>query len=126
MSRKFSANFHDLFNTVLLKGSVLGVVEHFFWNKEYQMWGAPHCHALLIRGAPVIGKSDPKVVLAWIQELITCKIPDASLNPELHALVTKYQMHICTNYNCKRRQKLKSDFITKCRFSLAQSRHVEN
>ena len=61
VSRKFSANFHDLFNTVLLKGSVLGVVEHFFWKKEYQARGAPHYHVLLwILGAPVIGKSDPK------------------------------------------------------------------
>ncbi|KAL5497334.1 hypothetical protein EMCRGX_G013794 [Ephydatia muelleri] len=40
--------------------------------------------------APVIGKSNPKDVLAWIQERITCKIPDATLNPELHALVTKF------------------------------------
>ena len=117
VSRKFSANFHEFFNTVLLKGSVLGVVEHFFWKKEYQMRGAPHYHALLwIQGAPEIGKSDPKDVLAWIQERITCKIPDAALNPELHALVTKYQMHKCTNY-CKRRQKLKRGFITKCRFN---------
>ena len=116
MSRKFSSNFHDLFNTVILKGSVLGVVEHFFWKKEYQMRGAPHYHVLLwIEGAPMIGKSDPTEVLAWIQERITCRIPDASLNPELHALVTKYQMHKCTNY-CKRRQKLKNGFITKCRF----------
>eukprot|EP00731_Ephydatia_muelleri_P003461 Em0001g3461a len=117
VSRKFSANFHHLFYTVLLKGSVLGVVLHFFWKKEYQARGAPHYHVLLwIQDAPVIGKSDPKDVLAWIQERITCKIPDAALNPELHALVTKYQMHKCTNY-CKRRQKLKSGFITKCRFS---------
>ncbi|KAL5457558.1 hypothetical protein EMCRGX_G034829 [Ephydatia muelleri] len=117
VSQKFSANFHDLFNTVLLKGSVLGVVEHFFWKIEYQARGAPHYHVLLwILGAPVIGKSDPKDVLAWIQERITCKIPDAALNPELHALVTKYQMHKCTNY-CKRRQNIKSGFITKCRFS---------
>eukprot|EP00731_Ephydatia_muelleri_P019080 Em0011g1120a len=117
VSRKFSANFHHLFYTVLLKGSVLGVVLHFFWKKEYQARGAPHYHVLLwIQDAPVIGKSDPKDVLAWIQERITCKIPDAALNPELHALVTKYQMHKCTNH-CKRRQKLKSGFITKCRFS---------
>ena len=33
-------------------------------------------------------------VLAWIQERITCKMPDAALNPELHAMVTKYQMRI--------------------------------
>ena len=110
VSRKFSANFHHLFYTILLKGSVLGVVLHFFWKKEYQARGAPHYHVLLwIQDAPVIGKSDTKDVLAWIQERITCKIPDAALNPELHALVTKYQMHKCTNY-CKRRQKLKSLF----------------
>ena len=60
------------------------------------MRGAPHYHALLwIQGAPEIGKSDPKDVLAWIQERITCKISDAALNPELHALVTKHQMHKC-------------------------------
>ena len=91
MCRKFSQHFHDLFNTVVLKGSVHGIVEHFYFKKEYQMRGAPHYHALLwIQGAPVIGKSNPKDVLAWIQERITCKIPDATLNPELHALVTKY------------------------------------
>ena len=116
VSRKFSQNFHDLFYTVVLKGSVLGIVEHFYFKKEYQMRGAPHYHALLwIQGAPVIGKSDPTEVLAWIQERITCKIPDATLNLELHALVTKYQMHKCTDY-CKRRRKLKSGFITTCRF----------
>ena len=116
VSRKFSQHFHDLFNTVVLKGSVLGIVEHFYFKKEYQMRGAPHYHALLwIQGAPVIGKSNPKDVLAWIQERITCKIPDATLNPELHALVTKYQMHKCTDY-CKCRRKLKSGFITTCRF----------
>ena len=116
VSRKFSQHFHDLFNTVVLKGSVLGIVEHFYFKKEYQMRGAPHYHALLwIQSAPVIGKSNPKDVLAWIQERITCKVPDATLNPELHALVTKYQMHKCTDY-CKRRRKLKSGFITTCRF----------
>ena len=113
MSRKFSQIFHD---TVILKGSVLGIVEHFYFKKEYQMRGAPHYHVLLwIQGAPVIGKSDPTEVLAWIQERITCKIPDATLNPELHSLVTKYQMHKCTDY-CKRRRKLKSAVITICRF----------
>eukprot|EP00731_Ephydatia_muelleri_P001725 Em0001g1725a len=105
-----------IYNVLKSTGSVLGIVEHFYFKKEYQMRGAPHYHALLwIQGAPVIGKSNPKDVLAWIQERITCKIPDATLNPELHALVTKYQMHKCTDY-CKRRRKLKSGFITTCRF----------
>ena len=40
MSRKCSQHFHDLFNTVVLKGSVLGIVEHFYFKKEYYMRGA--------------------------------------------------------------------------------------
>ena len=31
----------------------------------------------------MIGISDPKQVLAWVQERVTCRIPDAGLNPEL-------------------------------------------
>ncbi len=39
------------------------------------------------------------VVLAWIQERITCNIPDKKTDPELY--VTKYQMHQCNDY-CSR------------------------
>ena len=56
VSRKFSLKFHAFFKTVLLKGEVLGTVEHFYWKKEYQARGAPHYHVLLwIKDAPVIG-----------------------------------------------------------------------
>ena len=68
---------HAFFNTVLKKGEVLGKVDHFYWKKEYQARGAPHYHVLLwIRDAPVIGQDDPDKVLSWIQERITCQIPD--------------------------------------------------
>ena len=94
------------FRTVLMKGDLLGKVDHFYWKKEYQARGAPHYHVLLwIRDAPVIGVDDPEKVLDWIQEKITCHIPDKESNPELHSLVTRYQMHKCSSY-C----------ITKCRF----------
>ena len=74
VSRKFSLKFHAFFKTVLLKGEVLGTVEHFYWKKEYQARGAPHYHVLLwIKDAPVIGRDDPDVVLSWMQERITCK-----------------------------------------------------
>ena len=67
--------------------------------------GAPHFHVLLwIRDAPVIGEDDPDKVLAWIRDRITCHIPDKDSNPELHALVTRYQMHNCSAY-CRRRVK---------------------
>ena len=59
--------FHSFFQTVLMKGEILGTVDHFYWKKEYQACGAPHYHALLwIKDAPVIGQDD---VLSWIQEI---------------------------------------------------------
>ena len=42
-------------------------------------------------------------------------MPDSKTCPELHALVTKYQMHKCSDY-CKRRRRVGSTFITRCKF----------
>ena len=113
VSRKFSQKFHDFFNLVILKGGVLGKVAHYFYKKEYQARGAPHYHILLwIEGAPVAGKDHDDVVLRWIQERITCRIPEEASNPELHQLVTKYQYHKCNKY-CQQRKRVKDTFITR-------------
>ena len=99
VSRKFSQKFHDFFQTVILKGDGLGHVTHYFYKKEYQARGAPHYHILLwIEGAPTVGKDKAEEVLRWIQERITCRIPEEDSNPELHQLVNKYQCHKCTRY----------------------------
>ena len=101
---------------MILKGQALGPVAHYFYKKEYQARGAPHYHILLwIEGAPIEGKDDDDVVLQWIQERITCHIPEEQSNPELHQLVTKYQYHKCSKY-CRRRKRVKGTFITHCRF----------
>ena len=116
VSRKFSQKFHDFFQTVILKGGVLGQVTHYFYKKEYQARGAPHYHMILwIDGAPTVGKDEPEEVLHWIQEKITCRIPEEDSNPELHQLVSKYQRHKCSGY-CQRRRRAKGTFITYCRF----------
>ena len=105
VSRKFSLKFHAFFRKVILKGQVLGIVDHFYWKKEYQNRGAPHYHALLwIRDAPLIDRDDPEKVLDWIKDRITCHIPDEQGSPELHRLVNRYQMHKCSKY-CKRRKR---------------------
>ena len=117
VSRQFSHKFHAFFQKVLIKGEVLGCVDHYFWKKEYQARGAPHFHVLLwIRDAPVIGKDDPDKILAWIQERITCHIPEKESNPELNSLVTRYQMHKCSAY-CRRRVKRGSIYTTTCKFN---------
>ena len=105
VSRQFSYKFHDFFNIVIMKWAVLGMVDHYYWKKEYQMRGAPHYHIVLwIRDSPVLGRDSPEKVLSFIQERITCHIPDSKTTPDLHALVTKYQMHKCNAY-CKRNLK---------------------
>ena len=78
---------------------------------------APHYHVLLwIRDAALIDRDDPEKVLDWIQDRITCHIPDEQGSPELHRLVTRYQMHKCSKY-CRRRKRCgKTAFITRCRF----------
>ena len=116
VSRKFSKKFHDFFEVVIIKGEILGKVDQFFWKKEYQMRGAPHYHELLwIDEAPVIGVHSEITILKWIQERITCRIPDKESNPELYRLVTKYQMHKCSSY-CKRTIKKGGAFLTCCKF----------
>ena len=112
MSRKFSQKFNNFFQTVILKGEVLGPVAHYFYKKEYQAWGAPHYHILMwMGGAPIAGKDEPEEVLRWIQNRITCRIPEEDSNPELHQLVTKYLHYKCSGY-CQRRKKVKGTYIT--------------
>ena len=73
---------------MILKGDVLGRVNHYFYQKEYQARGAPHYHMILwIDGAATVGDDEPEVVLQWIQERITCRILEENINPELHQLV---------------------------------------
>ena len=99
---------------------MLGEVARFYWKKEYQARGAPHYHVLLwMEGAPVIGRDPTEKVLTWIEDRITCHVPDKESNPELHRLVTRYQMHKCSNYcKCKRKLgKCKNVFVTRCKFN---------
>ena len=102
---------------MILKGRTLGSVSHYFFKKEYQACGAPHYHAVVwIEGAPCLGKDPPQKIMSWIQEHITCRIPEVSTNPELHKLVNKYQRHKCSNYY-KKRQKFGSAYVARCTFS---------
>ena len=80
------------------------------------MRGAPHYHIVLwIKDSPVLGKDSPEKVLSFIQERITCHISDNKTSPDLHASVTKYQMHTCNAY-CKRNLKFDKTYVSRCRF----------
>ena len=116
VSRKYSQQFHALFNEVLVKGQVLGQITHHFWKKEYQARGAPHYHMVVwIRDAPVVGVDDSDTVTRFIDERITCKLPCKKTDPTLHKLVTKYNFHTCNQY-CRRPRKVNGRYIIQCRF----------
>ena len=52
--------------------------------------GAPHYHILLwTENAPVVGIDRPEEVCSFIQDRITCHIPDSNTSPDLNHLVTK-------------------------------------
>ena len=112
VSRQFSLKFHAFFNKIIIKGKSWEQWIIIMWKKEYKNRSAPHYHVLLwIRDAPVIGVDDPDKVLAWIEDRITCKLPDKESDPELHALVTNYQLHKCSGY-CKHKIKAWGSFVT--------------
>ncbi len=75
-------------------------------------WGATLPHASVDKWCP---KDEPKKMISWMEQYMTCHIPDDETNPELHRLVTKYQAHKCSNY-CRRRRKRGKMYITHCRF----------
>ena len=113
VSRQFSDKFKDFFNIVILQR---GKVEQYYVKKEYRMRGAPHYHILpWIENAPVVGIDCPNEVCSFIQDRITCHIPDSNTSPDLNHLVTKYQMHKCSKY-CKRNIKVGKTYVSRCRF----------
>ena len=116
VSRQFSSKFHAFFQIVIIKGQVLGHVTHYYWKKEYQARGAPHYHVLVwIEDAPVIGEAEHDEVTAWMDSRITCHIPDQISDPDLHNLVTRYQLHKCSNY-CRRKRRRGKIFLSTCKF----------
>ena len=58
------------------------------------------------------------MVLSWI---LACHIPDKENNPELHHMVTRYQLHKCSDY-CRKKRKRGSVFLTTCKFGFPRSK----
>ena len=100
----------------------LGQVEHYFIRLEYQARGAGHYHCLLwVKDAPVVGMSSEENIAHFVTQYVTCELPDRISNPQLHELVTKWQLHRCGSY-CMRKRLVqgnngKKATLCKCQFS---------
>ena len=72
----------------------IGEVEDYFYRVEFQARGSPHIHLLVwIKDAPEFGDDDDDKVIKFIDQYITCQMPDPSADPELHKIVSEVQIH---------------------------------
>ncbi|KAE8291444.1 hypothetical protein D5F01_LYC11049 [Larimichthys crocea] len=73
----------------------IGEVEDYFYRVEFQARGSPHIHLLVwIKDAPEFGDlQDDSVVIKFIDQYITCQMPDPNADPELHKIVSEVQVH---------------------------------
>ena len=104
--------FRAFFTKVLLnENGPLKKIHHYFWRREYQLRGIPHAHIKLWdNDSPRPGKDSDENVIKFINDHISCSIPDPELDPNLHNLVIQFQIHRCTN-SCQRVRKNKHGII---------------
>ena len=58
----------------------LGKIADWFYRVEYQQRGSPHIHMLIcLEDAPVYGCDGDDEVTSFIDEIITCKMPNTVL-----------------------------------------------
>ncbi len=87
VDRVFKIKHTSLLND-LLEHHILGKVKAFTSMIEFQKRGLPHAHILLIMD----DKDKPRTPEA-IDKIVSAEIPDVSVNPNLHAIVTKSMVH---------------------------------
>ena len=81
------------------------------------MRGVPHYHILLwIENAPVVGIDRSEDVCSFIQDRITCHIPDSYTSPDLNLLVTKYKCTSAAKTASEIIIKVGNTYVSKCRF----------
>ena len=112
----FDKRVHHLLRELILGDCrVLGEVTDHFYRIEFQQRGWPHVHALFwIKDAPQLLQGDTqhdKQVCDFIDDHISCKIPDEEQQQSLHEKVSSVQSHSKNHTkSCKKGKKI-------CRFN---------
>ncbi|XP_060605753.1 uncharacterized protein LOC132758214 [Ruditapes philippinarum] len=102
----FERRFRSLMKNVILSESQpLGKVIDYFARVEFQNRGSPHIHMFLwVADVPKeIDNATAATALKYINSTICSNIPNETVDPELHALVNRLQIHHHTSYCCKKR-----------------------
>ena len=85
--RVFKIKHSDLLNQ-LLEHQALGKVKAYTSMIEFQKRGLPHSHILLI-----MEDQDKPRTPEDINKVVSAEIPDVTVNPSLHAIITKHMVH---------------------------------
>ncbi|CAG2247064.1 unnamed protein product [Mytilus edulis] len=113
-ARLFDHRVKALFTDILMSpAQPIGKIVDFFFRTEFQQRGSPHIHCLVwIDGAPKLNQDSDKDICRFVDQHITCQLPDKDKNPKLYEIVTSVQMHSKSHTkSCKKHS-------TTCRFNL--------
>lgn len=111
-ARHFDYQFNQFLRHFLMSNvAPLGKIADWFYRVEYQQRGAPHIHMLIwLEDAPLYGCNGDDKVTSFIDEIITCKMPNN--DAELGLLVNR-QNHRHSQTCCKKSK-------AECRFNFPQ------
>ena len=115
-SRYIDNKFKAMLEFLTSDAAPIGIITHYFWRREYQGRGMQHFHMQIwIKDAPILGVSKDEEIAHFINQHVTCQLPDKMISPILYNRVLKYQSHHCNSY-CLRTKKTKSGFRKICCF----------
>ena len=111
-ARHFDYQFNTFLKAFLMSDiGPLGKIKDWFYRVEYQQRGSPHIHMLIwLENAPVFGVDKDEEVIAFIDQIITCRKQDS--DPKLLELVNR-QTHR-HSHTCRKKSK------NVCRFNYPQ------
>ncbi|KAJ8043494.1 hypothetical protein HOLleu_10601 [Holothuria leucospilota] len=88
-ARMFEHRVQALIKHVILSpANPIGEVIDYFYRVEFQQRGWPHIHCLFwVKNAPQVDKSTDLQVTTFINKYVSCHLPSATEDPELHEIV---------------------------------------
>ncbi|XP_071137022.1 uncharacterized protein [Mytilus edulis] len=90
----FDHRFHTFLKDIIIKRKIIGNEKDHFHRIEFQQRGSPHAHCLFwIKDAPVVDQDDDQTVCDFVDQYVSCQLPDKTVDPELHSIVSSVQQH---------------------------------
>jgi hypothetical protein len=93
-AQHFDYRLQQFFSSFLLSpAQPLGKIRHYSYRIEFQQRGSPHAHIVIWTDDAPKPEDDHDAVTKFIDQYVTCQIPNEDEDPELHELVTTVQQH---------------------------------